>query len=169
MTRKQMIAVGLLALVAGTGSFLVGRSAGQTVSVPATARTRPAGIGPSCNECDVLASCLGLSPREAAAMAAVDPDFSRQADALRSHLSKQRHALAHLLEDPGSSDEVVMQQVERVIAAHDALERRVAAHVLAIRKHLTPPQAKRLMGLAAGSVRSLGRCRAQCASARSGG
>jgi hypothetical protein len=86
-----------------------------------------------------------------------DPDFSRQAATLKADLAEQRNALAVLLEAPDSSDEALMQQIERVIAAHDVLERRVAAHVLAIRKHLTASQAKQLMGLVAKCVRSAGR------------
>lgn len=168
MTRTQMIAVGLLALAAGTGSFVVGRGTGQATLAPHTAGPCPAGLGPSCNDCDALSACLGLSASEARTMAEADPDFSRQAGTLRSEMARQRRALAELLEDPASSDEALTQQVERVIAAHDALERRVAGHVLAIRKHLTPDQAKRLMGLVAEGVRRAGKCCRRCCPAAAG-
>ena len=138
MTRIQTIVVGLLALAAGAGSFVAGRSVGQTLPAPHAARTCPVELDPSCN----------------------DPDFHRQGATLRADLAEQRHALAGLLEDPASSDETLTRQVERVIAACDALERRVARHVLAIRRHLTPSQAKQLMGLVAEGVRSAGKsCR----------
>lgn len=160
MTRTQMIVVGLLALAAGAGSFVVGRSLDQTPPARHAARTCPAGLGTACNDCNALATCLGLSPSEAREMAEADPDFNGQAATLRADLAEQRDALAGLLEAPDSSDETLTRQVERVIAAHDALERRVARHVLAIRKHLTPSQAKRLMGLLAEGVRSAGKpCR----------
>ncbi len=168
MTRTQMIVVGLLALAAGTGSFVAGRSIGQTPPAPHAARTCLAELGPSCNECDALATCLGLSPAEAKVMVEADPDFNRQAATLRADLAEQRHALAGLLEAADNSDETLTQQVERVIAAHDALERRVARHVLAIRKYLTPSQAKRLMGLLAEGVRSAGKSCRRCSSTGSG-
>jgi len=158
MTRTQMIVVGLLALAAGAGSFAVGRSVGQTKPAPDQARTSAARLGPSCNECDALATCLGLSPAETKAMVEADPDFNRQAATLRAELAKERDALAGLLETTASSDEILTQQVERVIAAHGALERRVARHVLAIRKHLTPSQAKCLMSLLAEGVRCASKC-----------
>ena len=164
MTRMQTIVVVVLALAAGAGAFLIGRGTGQAVSAPPAAATCPVGLGPSCNECDALAGCLGLSAEEARKMAQADPDFGPQARALRSSLVRQRHLLARLLEDPTSSDKALMQQVERVIAAHDALERRAAEHVLVIRRLLTPPQAKRLMGLTAKSVRSGGRWCSCCPS-----
>ena len=164
MTRIQTIVVVASALAAGGGSFLIGRGTGQTPSRPLGVASCPAELGPSCNECESIADCLGLSADEASAMAAADPDFGPQARTLRSSLDKERDALAGLLEGPATTDEAVMQQVERVITAHSALERRVAVHVLAIRKLLAPEQAKRLMGLAARSVRKCGKPCGRCES-----
>ena len=154
MTRIQMIIVGLLAVAAGAGSFVAGRDVGQTPPPPRADGTCPGELDSSCNDCGALATCLGLLPSEAKEMAAADPDFHREAAALKADLAEQRGALVGLLEDPASSDETLTQQIERVIAAHGALERRVAGHVLAIRKLLTPSQAKQLMGLVAEGVRS---------------
>lgn len=56
-------------------------------------------------------------------------------------------------EAPPATDQDILDQVERVIAAQDTLERRVAQHIVAVRGHLTPDQQKRLLGLCAKQVR----------------
>ena len=99
---------------------------------------------------------LGLSEEQHEAIHATAPTFDDDAVKLADQLRRRRHELADLLESEGAADAQVLEQVELVIAAHNALERRVAQHVLAIRKHLTPAQQKRLMGLCARQVRGQG-------------
>ena len=171
MSRVQVIVIVALTLAAGAGSFLLGRrGGGDSLAAHPRPATCPGRLGPYCNECEALADCLRLSPAEAQAMAKADPNFAPEANALRGELDRRRDALAALLEDAAVGDDILMRQVERVIEAHDALERRVARHVLAIRKLLTPPQARRLMGLAARSVRSGGTtCSGSCRDCASGG
>jgi len=96
---------------------------------------------------------LGLSEEQHKAIHATAPTFDSEAIKLADDLRQRRHELAQLLESEDAADTAVLEQVELVIKAHSALERRVARHVLAIRKHLTPTQQKRLMGLCARQVR----------------
>jgi hypothetical protein len=100
-----------------------------------------------------LARWLGLSAEQTQAVEKADPSFEDDADRLTTALRAEREKLAALLDDPKSADDRVMEQVERVIDAHNGLERRVATHVLAIRPSLTVGQQKRLMGLCASGVR----------------
>ena len=99
---------------------------------------------------------LGLSDEQHKAIHATDPVFDNEAAGLADGLRRRRHGLAELLESEGAADAKILEQVELVIAAHNALERRVARHVLAIRQHLTPAQQKRLMGLCARQIRGQG-------------
>lgn len=96
---------------------------------------------------------LDLTAEQAAAVTAADPTFDEESRRLRDALAAAREKLAALLEQPSTPDEGLSQQIERVIGAHNTLERRVARHVLAIRKHLTAGQQKQLLGLCAAGVR----------------
>lgn len=156
MDRNTKIVFALV-IVAGASSFLLGRqtadSAGEA-SVPAA--------GPDSKPCcphGALCNWLQLSKEQKQAVRATDPGFVGEVRAIQQALADERLALASLLETPDSGDQEIMDQVERVIEAHDALERRVARHMLAIRPILTPEQAKQFMGLAARGVRRAGRCR----------
>lgn len=136
----KLVAVGV-ALAAGIVAFLAtpkgdGRQGGQGQG----------GRGP-------VAEWLQLEPARAEAVQKADPGFDTESQGLTTGLNAEREKLAALLDDPKSADPQVLDQVERVIAAHNALERRVAKHVLAIRPHLTAEQQKRLMGQCASGVR----------------
>jgi Spy/CpxP family protein refolding chaperone len=100
-----------------------------------------------------MTQLLDLSPSQADAIKTNHPHFAKEAAALSANLRKEKAALAAMLDNPATPDDRILSQVDRVNAAHAALENRVAKHVLAIRKHLTPAQQKRLMGLCAQSVR----------------
>ena len=100
-----------------------------------------------------VAEWLQLEPERAEAVEKADPGFGAESKGLTGELTAEREKLAALLDDPKSADPQVLGQVERVIAAHNALERRVAKHVLAIRPHLEPAQQKQLLGLCAQGVR----------------
>ena len=146
MRRHGRIIVLTLAVLAGLGTFLVTRA--QTGRPAAPSAERPP-----------LDQWLGLSAGQAESVSQADPDFSAQADALAARLQTERQVLAGMLDDVATSDEALMAQIERVIAAHDDLERRVARHLLAIRSHLSPDQQKRLLGLCADGVRQAARHR----------
>ena len=128
--------VAVVAVAAGVGAFL---------ATPKLAGDRGQG--------QPLARWLGLSAEQAEAVKKADPVFEGDADRQTAALGAEREKLAALLDDPKSADDQVMKQVERVIDAHNTLERRVAKHVLAIRSSLTADQQKQLMGLCASGVR----------------
>ena len=157
MNRRTKIVFALV-FVAGVSSFLLGR---QT-SVPAGEQSSSSVStfdGKPCCEHGALCNWLRLSGEQKQAVRAKGSRFVQEAKALQQKLADERFDLAALLEAPDSTDEQIMGQVERVIKAHDALERRVARHMLAIRPILTREQAKQFMGLAASGVRRAGRCR----------
>lgn len=99
------------------------------------------------------AGWLGLTPPQHQVIHEADPDFDAEARALSARLCDQRRALAGMLEAPNVDDDAALAQVERVIEAHNALERRVARHVLAIRPHLDAGQQAQLLGLCARGLR----------------
>jgi len=142
--RIRILTTIVLAAAAGAGTFFATLVSGQGGHELEDSR-------------QPLGRWLDLSAQQAADVAAADPTFDGESDDLAAELHTQREQLAKLLEDPTSTDEAIMAQVEKTINAHDALERRVAKHVLAIREKLTPEQQKRLMGLAASGVREAGR------------
>ena len=158
MTARIITVIGVTAL-AGAGSFLVGR---QTSETPAAGPNRAGMIdGKPCCKHAALCNFLKLTVEQRRKVRATDSSFVDEAGQLSEKLAAERKKLEALLEDTSSTDEAIMAQIERVIASHDALERRVASHMLAIRPILTPDQAKQLMGLAANGVRNAGRCRGE--------
>jgi len=154
ITRALIVAA--VSVAAGAGSFFLGRgTAAPSAAGPASAPAGP-GRGATCCGHAALCNWLHLSADQRKQVRQTDPKFGDEAGALRAETDKDRRALSALLEDPNSTDEQITAQVERVIASHDALERRVARHLLALRKLLTVQQAKQLMGLAASGVRQAG-------------
>jgi len=149
MKRLGVAVVVVLAAGAGVGSFLATRSAGfgDIATAPAASRPRPA---------TPLAKYLNLSGPQARAVRQADPDFPAEAERLDAALKDERRRLAELLEATPLQDDAVLAQLEKVIASHNALERRATEHILAIRPHLSTDQQKRLMRLVARSVRSAG-------------
>jgi Spy/CpxP family protein refolding chaperone len=85
-----------------------------------------------------------------------DPQFAADLQRLRDALARGRAELAAALEDGASNDQQIRARSEAVIAASAALERRVTDYLLAIRRHLTPEQQKRLFGICAQGVRQGG-------------
>lgn len=138
MIRLSVLIVLTLCVAAGLGSFYA------TVAQPPRA-TSP-GTSPLCR-------WLDLTEEQSRLVREADPTFSTEAGAMSETLSGQRRRLADFLEESSSSDAQILAQVERVISAHDDLERRVARHLLAIRPHLSIDQQKLLLGLCARRIR----------------
>jgi hypothetical protein len=147
MRHASMITVAVIALGAGVGSFVGTMAQGE----------RPAALEAPLKDANAFERWLGLSSNQVVEIAKDDPAFTAEAASLAGTLDQERDGLAALLEAVATPDQEILTQVERVIAAHDALERRVAAHVLAVRHHLTFDQQERLMGLCAASVRQASR------------
>lgn len=114
---------------------------------------RAATASDAANPAEVLGGWLRLMPDEVARLRAVDPAFATDRAALERSLADERDRLARLFEQPSTADGGILEQVERTIAAHDALERRVARYLLAVRPHLSDEQRSRLFERCARGVR----------------
>ena len=148
MRNLTAIAIIVAALVAGSTSYIFARYP----SVDLAAKARPP-----------MSRLLTLSDQQERAINEADPSFQADAARLASQLDAVQADLALLLEDPATDKQEAMAKVETMMLAHNALERRVAEHVLEVREHLTLEQSKSLMGLMAERVRStrnrMQRCR----------
>jgi hypothetical protein len=103
-----------------------------------------------------VADWLGLTPQQAAEVREIEAGFAADRVPLEATLAAERERLAAALENPASTNDEILQQVEKVIAAHNALERRVAAHLIAMRPHLAVEQQRRLFERFASGVRESG-------------
>lgn len=101
-----------------------------------------------------LARWLGLDDQAARTLRERDPEFSAELQGLRDTLDKARAELADIFERPEVAPDLLRRQAETVIAAHNAVERRVLEYLLAVRDRLTPAQQKRLFELCAENVRT---------------
>jgi len=146
MRRLTLVLILPAAIAVGVGAFIATVYSGDS---------HPA--GPRCP----VGEWLRLPTDQCKTLCGADPGFRDEAADLADRLHEERQALASLLEDPATPGEQILDQVERVITAHAALERRVAQHLLAIRSHLTPAQQQRLLQFCAEAVRR-GGCRQSC-------
>jgi len=83
----------------------------------------------------------------------LEEKFSHEVDELIENLLQEQRKLARVIEDPCTSDESILAQVENVIAVHEPLLRRVGAHVATLRSKLPAEQQERLMQLCAEVLR----------------
>ncbi|MHC4569157.1 MAG: hypothetical protein ACYTE3_25785 [Planctomycetota bacterium] len=97
--------------------------------------------------CDRLANCLRLDEGQVSLMHEKDPGFETEAADLRSVLLAERARLLSMFEDPESGDDQLLEQIEKLVAAHSGIERRIIRHVLVLRPYLTVEQQKWLIGL----------------------
>ena len=121
-----------LAAVVGVGSFYITRSleADNVYSAQVSMR-----------------NWLAFTDEQVKSIQQSDPYFYTEAAELSLAFISERQQLARLLETPGSTNEEITAQVERVIEENHALIRRVVTYILAIRKHLSPQQQQPLMHL----------------------
>jgi Spy/CpxP family protein refolding chaperone len=117
---------------------------------------RPTQLPPPGNPARALGGWLRLMPEQVEQLAEVDPGFAADRARLETALAEARETLARLFENASATDEQILEQVERVIDAHDALERRVAQYLVALRPHLGQEQRNRLFQRCAEGVRSAG-------------
>jgi uncharacterized membrane protein len=139
MKRKHWIVLLTIVAVVGGGAFFVGRQS--------AAEARPA---------DTMARWLNLSASQVREIDKEDPDYARDANDLCDKLQGERRTLAGLLEAPASTAQAVNDQLDRVLAADAALQKRIIAHVIRVREHLDPSQRSRLMNLCAQGIRNAG-------------
>ena len=96
---------------------------------------------------DRLARRLRLDEGQVSILRDKDSGFEADSMRLRDILLTERTALLALFEDPKSTDEELLEQIDRLIEAHSQIERRIAEHVLVLRPYLTVEQQKWLIGL----------------------
>ena len=128
----------LLACIAGVGSFYITRGLNAKTEYSNHRSMR---------------KWLVFTDEQDEAIRQSDPDFNKEAAELSLAFIAQRQHLAHLLDAPASSDEQVTAQIERVIEDNHALIKRVVAHILAVREHLSPQQQHQLMNLCSNIIR----------------
>ncbi len=148
MNLRRYGGLSMTALACAAGSYLA------TYALQQTGRTdRSTG---STAAAQSVTDWLGLTPQQAADVRDIEATFAADRTPLEAKLATERERLATMLENPATSSDEILQQVEKVIAAHDGLERRVAAHLVAMRPHLTAAQHKRLFDRFASGVREGG-------------
>ena len=96
---------------------------------------------------DRLARRLRLDERQVSILWDKDSDFEADSMRLRDILLAERTKLLAIFEYPQSTDEELLQQIDKLILAHSQIERRIAEHVLVLRPYLTVEQQKWLIGL----------------------
>lgn len=96
---------------------------------------------------DRLERRLGLDEEQVKLLQEKDPDFDTSSMNLRDALMTEREKLLSIFENPSSSDEELLLQIENFISTHSWIERRIAEHVLVLRPYLTVEQQKWLIGL----------------------
>jgi Spy/CpxP family protein refolding chaperone len=161
--RKYTVAFFVLA-VAAAGSF-VATHAWQSPSSTSAGDSGCTSKPCSMECCRALADWLGMSPEQAKKIQTIDATFAEESTKLERALFDERQKLAALFDREDATAEAIQQQVEKVIAADNALERRVAAHLVALRPHLTAEQRAKLYKRCAQGVREAGGCRWRCATA----
>lgn len=139
-----LIAVGLFCAAA----TYVATNAWQSNATPTTAA--------STERSAALEQWLQLTPQQTSELRGLDSTFAAEMSVLEARLTAERERLAAMFDNPTTPNDVLLKQVEAVIAAHDAVERRVAAHVIALRPHLTAAQQKQMFEKLASGVREGG-------------
>jgi len=105
------------------------------------------GYGMGMRAKDRLARRLRLDQEQIDILQDKDSDFEADSAQLRDALLAERTNLLAVFEDPQSTDEALLQQIDKLIEAHSQIERRIASHVLVLRPYLTVEQQKWLIGL----------------------
>ncbi len=149
MIARQSLVLSALFLVCALGGFLTARA------WPPPAATGAQSLDPT-HPVAALSRWLQLPAERAGELAAIDPAFGRERADLEAELAAARERLAELFEDPQAADGVIREQLERVIAIHDRLERRVAEYLLAIRPFLDESRRAALFTQCARSIREAG-------------
>ncbi len=145
MKTPRTILLAALALACAAGSYWVTYAWQQPPATPA-----PTGAAGRPTR---LLDWLRLTPAQREAVRALEADFERDRAALEAELEASRSRLAAAFESGTTTDTELLAQVDAVLAAHQAVERRVAEYLVSLRPHLTPAQRTRLLGHFATGVR----------------
>ena len=96
-----------------------------------------------------LSRNVEFTPEQIQVIQQLDPGFEAKSTEFATTASKEHEQLALLLETSSASDDVILQQLEKLLEARAQLERLISQHVLLIRPHLSPEQQKIIVGLSA--------------------
>lgn len=149
MISKTNAVILAISAVVGVGSFLTTRSTNGQAATSAPASVAPQ---PGWGRMGAMCQWLGLSDEQRQKLQQQDPTFWQEAMDLRSAMATERDNLTKLLRDPAATDQQITDQVEKMIAKGNEMERRVVKHILALRSQLTPEQQSKLLGLCARGV-----------------
>lgn len=94
-----------------------------------------------------LAQRLGLTDEQITIIQEKDPDFETDLTQMRNTLLAERAELLNIFEDARTSNEKILDQINKLVSAHSQIERRIARHLLVLRPHLNAEQQKWLIGL----------------------
>jgi len=109
--------------------------------------------------CESLIGWLEVSPEKAARLVEIAAPFGEARAKLESALYIERGKLDDLFDSDVATGDEILQQVERVIQADNALERRVVQQLVSLRPYLSGEQRARLYKRCAQGVREAGGCR----------
>jgi Spy/CpxP family protein refolding chaperone len=152
MRPRRHLALFVILLLTAGGTFVATYAwqSGPTRTAPVTAPYPAAGR---------LCAWLDLDPAVRDAVSDLESAYRGERSTLEAAVAAERDALAALFESGEASDAEILEQVEQVIAANNALERRTARFLLDVRPHLTTAQQQRLLRHFAEGVREGGRYR----------
>jgi len=94
-----------------------------------------------------LADSLRLTREQSTWIHQQDPNFEEQCTVLRDRLYEAHTNLLASLEDAQMTEQELAAKVDALIEAHDALEKRVAQHIVLLRPQLSQEQRNQLGGL----------------------
>ena len=153
MMQRRNVAFLLILLLSAGGTF-VATYAWQTdqATTPPTETTAAPTSGR-------LAAWLNVDADVRATVADLETAYRADRRELEAIVATERDALAALFDSGQANDDEILAQVEQVIAANNALERRTARFLLDVRPHLTSDQQQRLLRHFAEGVRESGRYR----------
>jgi len=96
-----------------------------------------------------LSRNVEFTPEQLQVIQQLDPEFEAKSTEFAKTASNEHEQLAALLNTPSANDNVILQQLEKLLEARAQLDRLTSQHVLLIRPHLSPEQQKNLVGLSA--------------------
>lgn len=143
MISARTMTVLLIAGATGLGAYIT------------TLKTRPASAPAPADSSatEALLSWLGASESQREELRTHDAGFAAELKQLKADLAAKRAAFAAVLEKGDAPDDQILTGLEAVLAANNALERRIAEYLLSVRDHLTPEQQRKLFGLCAEEAR----------------
>jgi len=142
---KRQIAMMVLVIVVGVAAFAATRAARWGN------RPEPAAAIDSATQ--ALLDWLNIPDAQRKQLHGLDPTFAADLKKLREDLADERSKLAETLEGNSATNDTIIARVEGVIAADNALQRRITRFLLSVRQHLTADQQRRLFSLCAEGVR----------------